>query len=118
MREIKSEQGQNTGVRVLGEVGYGIVTTPQDRFNLPGRSVSTTYPDYFGRKTEQRTQITEIGILADDHLPLVASEVPNSKVRRSVESDVVDMRRLRIDVRHVIDNTCERFWSKRSFTPG
>jgi hypothetical protein len=68
-----------------------------------GRASSGEGLDYFGGKPEQCIQITEIGILTDDHIRLVASEVPNSKVRRSVKSDVVDMRRLRIDVRQVID---------------
>ena len=79
MATIQSEQGEHTRVQVFGEARYGIVMKPQDRFNLPRRAVSTAHPDYLWRKTEQRAQITKIGILADDHIPLVASEVPNKK---------------------------------------
>ena len=88
-----SEQSQDAQAGVLVKTRHSIVMESEDCFDLPGGAVPSANPDHFGRKAEQGAQITKVGILAGDGIPLLASGVPNSQVRGPAKSDLVDMRR-------------------------
>ena len=94
-----SKQSQDAQAEVLVKTRHSIVMKAEDCFNLPGGAVPPANPDHFRRKAEQGAQITKVGILAGDGVPLLAGGVPNSQVRGLVKSDAVDMRRSWVKVR-------------------
>jgi hypothetical protein len=73
------ENQQAVGVLRFKRMKQGNVL-PEEMFNLFGRTIRATYPDYAGRKSTQCHKRVKVAVLRHQCETVVFGEGPNSKV--------------------------------------
>ena len=91
MKRGWSPNNEESAGWVLYKVQEGSVIGFQKRLDLSRRTISMTYPNYFGREAAQETKLLEIRVFGNDDIVLSTGQFPNTLIRRFIQTDFLDM---------------------------
>jgi hypothetical protein len=85
------EQSQNSNDLVpTNSFDVGLVIAKY-RFNVPTAAISAAYPNYFRRKAQQYTEVTEVRVFGNDHETFASRVVAHFLVRRKIDAQLVNV---------------------------
>jgi len=97
-RATLPERQERAFLVALEDKHVGVMVT-ENGDDLACRAVPSPNPDYLGRVPQQEAPLVEIGILRDDREPMLGGVSPDGIVIGSLQANLADMRRARVEVR-------------------
>jgi hypothetical protein len=70
---------------------------PQDQRNLLGGAIAETNPDNLGRKAKEKAALMKLRVLGNDREHVLPRKVPDDFIRRALQPELADVRRIRKD---------------------